>query len=226
MRAIAFFVDAFPVISETFILNQITGLIDRGHTVDVFARGHRHDAGVHADIDRYGLLDRTQYLDQKGNRLQRIATVVRLLCSARWFTRSGLELLSNIVRHHGKTPPFNTLSLLQIASRERNTGPYDVIHCQYGTLGRAVVQLKRIGVIHGRLVTSFRGHDITQRDKFSADFYAELFRDGDLFMPVSHSLETRLLEIGAPQRKIVVHHSGIDCSRFDLSSEPAAMMRR
>ncbi len=78
---IAFFVDAFPVISETFILNQITGLIDRGHSVDVFARNHRHDARVHADIERYGLLDRTRYLDAGGSRLQRIAAAARLLCS-------------------------------------------------------------------------------------------------------------------------------------------------
>jgi colanic acid/amylovoran biosynthesis glycosyltransferase len=211
---IAFFVDAFPVISETFILNQITGLIDRGHTVDVFARSHRHDARVHADIERYGLMDRTRYLDAGGSRLERIAAAARLLCSPAWATRAGVAVLANVIRHHGKTPPFNTLSVIQIASRTLEVGAYDIIHCQYGTLGRTVLRLARIGVVRGRLVTSFRGHDITQRDKFSADFYADLFRGGDLFMPVSRSLEARLLEIGAPQQKIAVHHSGIDCGRF------------
>ncbi len=34
---IAFIVELFPILSETFILNQITGLIDRGHKVDIFA---------------------------------------------------------------------------------------------------------------------------------------------------------------------------------------------
>ncbi|MDY7022580.1 MAG: colanic acid biosynthesis glycosyltransferase WcaL, partial [Cyanobacteriota bacterium] len=34
---IAFLVWQFPVLSEVFIVNQITGLIDRGHEVDIFA---------------------------------------------------------------------------------------------------------------------------------------------------------------------------------------------
>ena len=36
---IAFVVISFPALSETFILNQIIGLIDRGHQVDIFATG-------------------------------------------------------------------------------------------------------------------------------------------------------------------------------------------
>ena len=33
---IAFIVEVFPKLSETFILNQITGLIDEGHEVEIF----------------------------------------------------------------------------------------------------------------------------------------------------------------------------------------------
>jgi colanic acid/amylovoran biosynthesis glycosyltransferase len=34
---VAVLVTEFPSVSETFILNQITGLIDRGHEVGIFA---------------------------------------------------------------------------------------------------------------------------------------------------------------------------------------------
>lgn len=34
---IAFVVSHFPSLSETFILNQIAGLLDRGHEVDVYS---------------------------------------------------------------------------------------------------------------------------------------------------------------------------------------------
>ena len=34
---IAFIVDFFPIMSQTFVLNQITNLIDLGHEVEVFA---------------------------------------------------------------------------------------------------------------------------------------------------------------------------------------------
>lgn len=45
---IAFFVSLFPRLSETFILNQITGLIDRGHDVDIYAYDNGKDPKVHA----------------------------------------------------------------------------------------------------------------------------------------------------------------------------------
>ena len=60
---IAFIFGQFPVISESFILNQITGVIDRGHQVDIYAlQGPPPDqTTVHADVERYRLLERTYY---------------------------------------------------------------------------------------------------------------------------------------------------------------------
>ncbi len=211
---VAFFVDGFPVVSETFILNQITGLIDRGHTVDIFARGRRHHANVHSAIHDYSLMEKTTYLDASGTRLQRIADAARLLASSVWLAPKGMRVLFNLVRHYGDSAPFNTLSVLRIASRDLQDGPYDVIHCQYGTLGRALVRFRDRGLIHGRLVTSFRGHDITQSDKLNEGYYDELFLKADLLLPVSHDLEARLVALGAPVERTVVLHSGIDCSRF------------
>jgi len=59
---IAFIVRRFPVISQTFVLNQATGLMDLGHEVDIlsFERGDTGEA--HADTQKYGLLARTTYL--------------------------------------------------------------------------------------------------------------------------------------------------------------------
>jgi len=47
---IAFIVSAFPVLSETFILNQITGLIDLGHEVDIFVSGKPNEKKIHSDV--------------------------------------------------------------------------------------------------------------------------------------------------------------------------------
>jgi colanic acid/amylovoran biosynthesis glycosyltransferase len=53
---IAFLLNRFPLLSETFILDQITGLIDRGHDVDVYVRADEGEpAKTHADVERYGL---------------------------------------------------------------------------------------------------------------------------------------------------------------------------
>jgi len=47
---IAFIVGGFPSISETFILNQITGLIGRGHDVEIFAITNPKNKKVHSII--------------------------------------------------------------------------------------------------------------------------------------------------------------------------------
>ena len=61
---VAFFVGAFPVVSETFILRQITGLIDRGHEVDIYAeREPDVDSPVHPEVASYGLMSRTTYVN-------------------------------------------------------------------------------------------------------------------------------------------------------------------
>ena len=59
---ILFVVGPFPLPSETFILNQITGLIDRGHEVDIYATQRADVSGVlHADVQQYDLFNRTRF---------------------------------------------------------------------------------------------------------------------------------------------------------------------
>ena len=60
---IAFLVETFPKLSETFILNQITGLIDRGCEVDIFAKDAEDIEEKHPDIEKYNLLDHTFYIE-------------------------------------------------------------------------------------------------------------------------------------------------------------------
>ena len=58
---IAVLVGAFPTVSETFILNQVTGLLDRGHDVRIFAGKMGNPEVIHSDIVTYGLMDRVRY---------------------------------------------------------------------------------------------------------------------------------------------------------------------
>ncbi|MEQ8757778.1 MAG: hypothetical protein RID09_30270 [Coleofasciculus sp. G1-WW12-02] len=61
---IAFIVDKFPSLSQTFILNQVTGLLDRGHEVDIYASERGSTSKVHPAVENYHLCDRTYYLPQ------------------------------------------------------------------------------------------------------------------------------------------------------------------
>jgi len=59
---VAFFVHSFPSISETFILRQITGLLDQGHEVHIYSerRPEGNNGGpFHSELRSYDLAKRT-----------------------------------------------------------------------------------------------------------------------------------------------------------------------
>ena len=94
---------------------------------------------------------------------------------------------------------------------------HDAVHCQFGNLGPDVLRLKQIGAISGKLVTSFRGNDLTGYLQTKRICYRELFRKGDLFLPVSEVFRHRLIEKGCSPAKITVHRSGVDFTKFQYS---------
>lgn len=206
---IAFLVYGFPSLSETFILNQITGLIDAGHAVDIHASASPDTHKVHADVERYRLLERTHYRDIPDRYMPRLAGAARRALRAR--LRPGVVARTLNVFQHGRLAA--SLSLLYGSLVFFEHGPYDIIHCQFGTLGRTASALRDIGATgRARLVVSLRGSDLTTGEKIRR--YGEAFRNCDLLLPVCEAFRTQLIAHGCDPRRIRVHHSGIKVSRF------------
>lgn len=59
---VLFLVNRFPVISETFVLRQLTSLLDRGHDAQILANSLGDPLHLHSDISRYRLFERTTLL--------------------------------------------------------------------------------------------------------------------------------------------------------------------
>ena len=77
---IAFIVGSFPALSETFILNQITGLIEMGHEIDIYSRFKPNQEKIHPDVAKYNLLDRTYYFRPvPANKLVRLLEALYLI---------------------------------------------------------------------------------------------------------------------------------------------------
>lgn len=209
---IAFLVNEFPSVSQTFVLSQITGLIDRGHEVDIFAEEERRDLSIHEDVKKYHLLERTSYpLTIPHSKLVRVLRGVRY--GARVLTKNPFSVIRSLnVLTYGMNAASLTLLYQMMPFLQK--GAYDIIHCQFGMLGPKGLLIKRIASPTAKLVTSFRGYDASKYLTDRPGFYDELFREGDLFLPVSQSLKERLIKEGCDDRKIVVFHSGIDCEKF------------
>lgn len=218
---IAVLVGAFPTISETFILNQVTGLLDRGHDVQIFAGKIGRPAAIHDDIISYGLMDRVRYSpalpDAHPRRLMAALPLLaravlhrpvrgaRLLTAARFgLSEEPLELISDAV-------PFRELDA------------FDVLLCHFGPVGVRAARLRDAGVVRGRVATVFHGSDVSAFVRSAgSDAYTRLFQTGDLFLPISEHWRRRLIALGCPPVKIAVHRMGIDCRRFAFAPRKRA----
>lgn len=197
----------FPDVSGTFVLDQVTGLMDLGHDVTVFA-DRRYPGVLHEAFDRYGLGERTRYRPRRSTLLRRaggngtspIKGVLTRPCVA--------ARAMNVARYGRDAASFR---LLLQASPWLSEAPFDATVAHFGQIGLMTARLRDLGAPTGPIATIFHGGgDITTHP----ERFHELFRRGELMLPVSDAFRRRLIELGCPEDRIVVHKVGVDCERF------------
>jgi colanic acid/amylovoran biosynthesis glycosyltransferase len=215
---VAFFVAHFPVLSEPFILNQIVGTIERGHDVDIYSLdGHPQDTSkVHPLVEQYQLIERTIYAATRpNNELWRWVKGLSLLL-LNFHKNPGVCLqLLNTSRYFSQA---KSLKMLYRALPFLEKKSYDIIHCQFSTLGVFGVWFRQLGLIEGKLISTFRGADISKfLPKWGEKVYQELFQETDFFLANCEFFKNKAVALGCESNKIHVHGSGIDSSKFFFS---------
>jgi colanic acid/amylovoran biosynthesis glycosyltransferase len=98
-----------------------------------------------------------------------------------------------------------------------------VLLCHFGPNGARMVELREAGLVQGRIATVFHGYDVSRHvARAGAAAYRELFERGDLFLPVSDYWRRRLVELGCPAERTVVHRMGIDLAKFPFTARRLA----
>ena len=93
----------------------------------------------------------------------------------------------------------------------------DLIHAHHGFQGVRCLRAKRRSALP--MVTSFYGADAT-RAAGEAEWragYRRLFREGELFLAEGSSMAAQLGRIGCPEKKIAIHHLGVDLGRIPFN---------
>jgi len=218
---VAWLTALFPVLSEIPFLNQIVGLVERGHEVDIFADGPQSGGPFHADVGRLGLESRTRYpLRWPAARLERWRAAARLVASHRGSERRILlrTLDPSRLWHRAWT-----LDQLRRTARFLPVRSYDVCYCAFGMDAPHALRLRRVGALGGELVVAFRGADTTKYvARRGPRVYARTFREARLLLPVCDFLARRLVQLGAPPDRVVVHRTGIDLRRWPYQERHAA----
>ena len=219
---VAFLTALFPVRSDIPFLNQLVGLVERGHQVDVYADGPQPGGPFHPDVARLGLQSLTRYPRRwPAGRLERWRAAAGVLLAHRGSERRTLlrALDPSLFWHRAWT-----LDQLRRTERFLPVRPYDICYCAFGMDAPHALRLRRLGVLGGQLVVAFRGADTTKYvARRGPRVYARTFHHARLLLPVCDFLGRRLVELGAPPERVVVHRTGIDLRRWPYrEQEPRA----
>lgn len=196
---VAVIVGEFPVLSETFILRQITGLLDAGCDVDIYSLGRApREERTHPEVRAYDLRRRTTYLHPPAGssaRRQAAGWLARALATAPGVTARALNPL-----REGRAG-LTRSALYRLCALSARRGGYDVLHAHFGPVGNAVWYLSELW--RAPLVVSFHGFDFTTWPRqHRPGAYGRLFDAARLVTGNSRYSRDRLRELGCPGAKL------------------------
>ena len=217
---VAFILNQFPAISQTFIIDQITGLLDLGVDVEIFADSRAGTDKAHPDVRKYRLEERTHYSeDITKNKLLRIIQSLDLIL------RAGLRHPIRVLRFvfllliRAEGAPLRTLCRIK-SFFDRN---FDIVHCHFGPNGVRALDLKEMG-IKGKIITTFHGYDANRYPMTAGkDVYKRLFKEGDIFTANTNYTKQQVVALGCQESKIRILPVGLRIDRFTFELRSAKL---
>lgn len=212
MKKILFKTRQFPHLSETFILAQIVTAIKADLDVSILvSEVLDFTSSTHQEVIKKFEIEKKIILEDyevPRNRLIR-------------FWKAGSIIFNHFVRlkhllHFLKLKNSFSLTWIyqfQFFSQFRE---FNIYHIQYGTNVHPMDILKKSGLLKGRLIVSFHGHDaFFPINGFIQNngYYAHLFQEGNLIVANTIYLAEKIKELGCPAENIITVPVGVD-SRF------------
>ena len=117
---------------------------------------------------------------------------------------------------HPKIEQYDLLNRVTYGEFPEKLPECDIVFCQFGNLGQKILEMDHLSawLQKKKLVVCFRGFDLAGYVNNPSEVNEQLFDRIDLFLPVCDYFKKRLAALGCPEGKVIVHHSGIDCSQF------------
>lgn len=184
---VCFVVDKFPSLSETFVLDQIEGCLERGIEVGVVC--NETTFGKERNIDDPRWRNLPGGVEQWWGALGPLRPSLRKWSGKLWDKAS------------------TALDIAFAGKLEK----YDVIVAHFGNNGLRVARSMKRRRIATPLVTIFHGHDVgAPMHDGTLSRYEVVFQQGALQLPVNGFFRNALIEAGAASDTVAVHHMGVD----------------
>lgn len=207
---VLYFLNRFPLPSETFVIDQICGLLDRGIDIEIISLIKGDYKNLHEKVIEYGLDKKTTYLSEDTNR--------KFISRA---TSLGLSLFNPRIFKYLNWSKYGSVSknlLLPLLEKKKQKSEFDFIIAHFGTAGVTAMKMIDAGSIKGKLLPVFHGADISKKKNLEAYEleYRELFKKSFALFPISELWKRKLITLGAEKSRIMVNRMGIDSSRFSF----------
>lgn len=218
-KKILIIVTEFPSISETFILNQIVDLKERGYDLTIFSYSNSRNRIVHPLFEKFNLEENTIYhfKNQKGY-LNRIIKAINFL--TRYFFRisiaKSISLLfkkpQNIIKNIKRLYDFPLIVFKD---------NFDVVHAHFGFNGKKIADLIEYFTSNPIFIVSFHGSDLTPSKVMDYKrLYKLLFQKANYFTVNSPYLRDIFLKVFPDDQRLIILPESIRVQEMQTYQKP------
>lgn len=210
IRVVFLIAEKFPEPIGSFILDQITGVIDEDVEVGIFVVGSRQEIDHNLEkLENYEIYEKTHYLNIPDNKIIRILKAIPLLIKNPFI---AFKLMN--YKKYGKMA-LTLIPLYAYHGIKNSKIKFDLMHSHFGPMGLAGLGLKDTKLVK-KLLTSFHGGDVNGYPlKAGKNVYIPLFERGDFFTVNSKFTGEKIKELGCKNgEKVSVIPMIIDDEKF------------
>jgi len=219
-KKVYFILGGYPVVSQSFLYNQITEVIKQDiYEVRIIVL-NRKEGAVHP---AYESLNEKIIFFSTGREQGVASKLPAALRSFGKLLRRDPALLFKALNFfkYGRDAVNGTYMIL--ANQFLDVEP-DLLHCHFGTTAKVIADLRDMKAINCKLITSFHGKDITVYPKqFGNAYYTRLFSTSEMFTGNSKFIINKMIDTGCPVGQIVKIPMCLNTKQFNYREEPPAM---
>lgn len=211
---IVFVVENFPATAQTFMIDQIAGLLDRDIDVEIFSLTKGTiDKNISQKFFDYKMSDRTRDLSLPKNLFTRILIALPKVLKIFCLHPNLLFKIFNFSKYGGNASSLKLLFWVEPWLGEE----FDLVHCHFGTTANKFLLIKEILNLDTKIVTTFYGYDVSNIFQEKGDnYYDKLKKVCNLFFVMSQDMKNRVVNYGFEADKVVVLPVGIEVEKYDF----------
>ncbi|GGC30071.1 hypothetical protein GCM10011386_22630 [Parapedobacter defluvii] len=207
---ILFIVPDFPLISETFIVNQIIYLLDNGHNVKLLAYNQPNHP-INRKVAEYRLIEKTTFLGIPRSPTKKIAKFCKL-----FFQQRGASAFKSFNIFRFKFSVLTLSPFFKYVALKDVDDNYDIVHAHFGFASELFFDGSFFGFFGtSKLVVTFHGYDMHPGDiAKNRKRYKRLFQHNTLITVNNEYGKALLAKINPNYKNIKLLPVGLDTEYY------------